>query len=404
MNLVWKNVYPLIVPSCLSLNLYSLFSKRSVKKKLNCPNCGTQLPDDAAFCYKCGFKINQTPGGAQSGTGSTGQPAVSSVPPKPEQVVAASGVTSFKCPNCGAPLAPKFGEMVITCEYCGSAITLGTQGWTNVQKQTMLPLKIATVDDLNAIIKPMMDKGLLHRHLQENSKQEEMTLSYVPYWIVSVSARTTVVTISETQQVAQTATTAALMGALLGGGGFGGGGGGGPRRGGGGGRRRVLWNGSLGIGSLFNGAFSFGPIMAYGMGYGGGGSARRTEQMDANYNFPVIALKALTAYQPRDYQFALDGRSLFDITKIPKGIKVLNGDIGEDVAKSQAKTLVDQLQSDNAHAKFHMIQQLTTQSEIGDVELLHAPIWFTKYDHRGNKIILVVDGSSGRVINSIGLS
>src|SRR5271169_1540741 len=174
---------------------------------MNCPNCGTQLPDDAAFCYKCGSKMNQTPG-APTARGNAGQmPGTASAPSKPEQVVAPSGVSSFKCPNCGAPLSPKFGEMVITCEYCGSGITLGTQGWTNVQKQTMLSLKVASVDDLNAIIKPMMDKGILHRHLQEKSKQEEMTLSYVPYWIVSVSARTTVVSISETAQVAQTATT-----------------------------------------------------------------------------------------------------------------------------------------------------------------------------------------------------
>jgi len=371
---------------------------------MNCPNCGTQLPEDAAFCFKCGYKMNLASGGAQPGR-SGGQPVgASAAPQKPEQVIAPSGVTSLKCPNCGAPLSPKFGEMVITCEYCGSGITLGTQGWTNVQKQTMLSLKVATVDDLNAIIKPMMDKGLLHRHLQENSKQEEMTLSYVPYWIVSTSARTTVVTISETQQIAQTATTAALMGALLGGGGFGGGGGGRRGGGGGGGRRRVLWDGGLGTSDLFSGAFKFGPIMAYGMGMGyGGGANRRSDQMDANYDFPVVALKALTAYQPRDYQFNLEGRSLFDITKIPKGLKVLNGDISEDVAKSQAKTLVDQLQSEKAHAKYHMIQQLTTQSEVGDVELLHAPIWFTKYDHKGNKIILVVDANSGRVINSIGL-
>ena len=34
--------------------------------------------------------------------------------------------------------------------------------------------------------------------------------------------------------------------------------------------------------------------------------------MDMNYNFPVIALKALTDYQPKDYQFNLDGRELFD--------------------------------------------------------------------------------------------
>jgi len=196
---------------------------------MNCPNCGTDLPDDAAFCYKCGYKMNLASSGVQSAE-SSGQPAgaSSAAPQKPEQVVAASGVTSFKCPNCGAPLSPKFGEMVITCEYCGSGITLGNQGWTNVQKQTMLPLKVTTVDAFNAIIKPMMDKGLLHRHLQEKSKQEEMSLSYVPYWIVSVSARTTVVATDETQQIAQTATTAALMGVILGGlgGGFGGGGGG----------------------------------------------------------------------------------------------------------------------------------------------------------------------------------
>jgi hypothetical protein len=79
--------------------------------------------------------------------------------------------------------------MVITCEYCGSGITLGNQGWTGIQKQTMLALKIASVDELNSLIKPLMDKGLLNRHLQENSKQEETSLSYVPYWIVSVSAR-----------------------------------------------------------------------------------------------------------------------------------------------------------------------------------------------------------------------
>ncbi len=302
-------------------------------------------------------------------------------------------------------MSPKFGEMVITCEYCGSAVALGTSGWTNIQKQSMLPVKIATTDALNAIITPMMDKGLLHRHLQESSKQEEMSLSYVPYWIVSVSARTTVVATNETQQIAQTATTAALMGALLGGmgGGFGGGGGGGGGRGGG--RRRILGNGIFG-GSLYPGSFSFGPIMAWGMGGMGmgGGGAKKTDQMDANYNFPVIALKALTAYQPRDYQFDLQGRQLFDITKIPKNIKVLNGDIGEEDAKAQAKTLVDQLQSQKAHAKYHMIQQLKTEMDVGDVELLHVPIWFAKYDHKGNKIILVVDASSGRVINSIGLS
>jgi DNA-directed RNA polymerase subunit RPC12/RpoP len=367
---------------------------------MNCANCGTPLPDDAAFCFKCGYQINRAGGPQVAPVGQ--RPKAVATPPPQEQVIAPQGVTSFKCPNCGAPLSPKFGEMVITCEYCGSAVALQNSGWTNIQKQSLLPAKILTTDDLNTIIKPMMDKGLLHRHLQEQSTQEEMNLSYVPYWIVNVSARTTVVSVNETQQVMQTATTAALMGAILGGG-FGGGGMG--PRGGGGGRRRILGEGGIFGSSLYPGFFSFRPVMAWGMGMGyGGGGARKTEQMDANYNFPVVALKALTAYQPRDYQFNLEDRQLFDITKIPKEIKVLNGDIGEDDSKAQAKTLVDQLQSQKAHAKYHMIQQLNTQMDVGDVELLHAPIWFVKYDHKGNKIVLVVDANSGHVINSIGLS
>jgi len=358
---------------------------------LYCHNCGAQLPDDSAFCTKCGT--------------STGLNAVKPTSTSTGPILAPSGVQSLKCPSCGAPIAPKFGEMVITCEYCGTGVTLGSQGWTNIQKQTMLSLKVATEDQVNAIIVPMMDKGLLHRHLHEDSKQEEMSLTYVPYWIVSVSARTSVVATNETAQIAQTATTAALMGVIFGGmgGGYGGGGG---RRGGFGGRR--AFEGGFGGSNPFAGILGLKRIriMAWGMGmgYGGyGGGNRNAQQMDENYNFPVIALKALTDFQPRDYQFNLEGRELFDISKLPKGVKILNGDISEDVAKSQAKTLVDQLQSQKAHAKYHMIQSIHTDSDVGDVELLHVPVWFSKFDHKGNKIVLVIDANSGSVINSFGL-
>jgi hypothetical protein len=64
--------------------------------------------------------------------------------------------------------------MIITCEYCGSSITLGNSGWANIQKQTMLPLKIPTTDQITSLVRSMMDKGLLNRHLQESSTLDEM--------------------------------------------------------------------------------------------------------------------------------------------------------------------------------------------------------------------------------------
>ena len=131
-----------------------------------CRKCGTQLPDDAAFCTKCG-----------ANTGSSPTPATQ---PAQAEVLAPATATSLKCPSCGASIAPKFGEMIITCEYCGSSITLGGAGWANIQKQTMLPLRIASNDDISQRVRSMMDTGLLHRHLQETSTLEEMTLSVVP--------------------------------------------------------------------------------------------------------------------------------------------------------------------------------------------------------------------------------
>jgi len=331
-----------------------------------CPKCGAKLPDDASFCLKCGFAI-AAPSGSQQ---------VASAPPK--NIVGAQGATSFKCPNCGAPIAPRFGEMVITCEYCGSGVTLGNQGWTSISKQSMLPINFQSKDAIIGKIRDLMDRGLLHRHLQENSNLEEINVTVVPYWVISVSARTSIVATDTTAQVGTIATEAALIGVL---GGLGGG-----RRGFGGG------------GGIAEGVV-LGSVIGGGMG---GGNMRRNYELDYNYNFPVVALKALTDYQPRDYAFSLDQRMIFDVTKL-KGFKILNGDVSEDSAKYQAKTLVDQLQAKKAHDQYHMIQEIHTEEDIADSELLYVPVWFARYDHKGNKIILVLDGNSGSPINSIGL-
>jgi hypothetical protein len=364
---------------------------------LNCPNCGTQLPDGAAFCYKCGSSVAPR-GGAQGGMQ---RPQAPSSQQSTAQVIAPAGATALKCPSCGAPISPKFGEQVITCEYCGTAITLGNSGWKDIQKHTMLPMTI-TKDRVEAMITDMMDKGIFKHHVHEESTLEEMNATFIPYWIIPVSARTTIVAVDEMQQIGQAATTAALMGIVLGG--LGGGGG----FGGGGGRRRSFDLTSL-LGSAGGRRLGVLPgalpgTMMYGMGMGmGGGGARKTYQLDQNYNFPVVAMNDLTEYQPRDYTFALNQRVLFDVSKIDKGIKVLNGDISEDVAKAQAKTLVDQLQSQKAHEQHKMIQQIQTDMDVSDGELLHVPVWFTRYDHKGKKMVFVIDGNSGAPINSIGL-
>src|SRR5487761_331979 len=336
-----------------------------------CLKCGAQLPDDARFCFKCGATVPGVEGGEPS----------QAQPQSDAQILAPSSATSLKCPSCGAPIAPKFGEMIITCEYCGSSVTLGSGGWKSIQKHSMLKLNYPDQNSIAERIKSLMDRGLLKRHLEEQSQQEELTLSYVPYWVIPVSARTSIVASNTAATVGTVATEAALFGLMAGAGGRGGGG--------------------FGGGGLFEGAM-IGSMMGGGMGMGGGGY-KKAFSMDANYNYPVVGIKSLNEYQPRDYVFALDQRMLFDVSKLPKNIKILNGDVSEDAAKYQAKAFVDQLQSDKAHKQYHMIQSIQSQEDISDGELLHAPIWFARYEHKGKKIVLVLDANSGGLINSIGL-
>ena len=325
-----------------------------------CLKCGAILADDSLFCSKCGAGV--VPVKSDRFTRET-----------PGKAFAAVNAKILKCPSCGAPISPLFGEMIITCEYCGSSVTLGTEGWKSINKHSMLMLKVTDHEDVERTVHDEMNRGLLRIRVHERSKLEEMNLTYVPFWIVPVSARTTVIAIDTAAEVGTAAATAALLGAMAGGG----------RRSGG----------------LVEGAL-LGSTMSRGLT---GGGIKKNFQMNENYNYPVVAMKALTEYQPHEFEFVLRERILFDAKKVPAGIKILNGDISEDDAKNMARTLVDQLQSRKAHEKHNMIQHIETQIDVGEAELLHVPVWAAKYRFKGRNLIMVVDGNSGSLMHSVGL-
>jgi ribosomal protein L37AE/L43A len=317
--------------------------------------CGTQVPDDAQFCMKCGTPLH---GGAT--------PAAPAAPPS-SPTIAAAGAQELKCPTCGAPIKPTFGDMVITCDYCGGSVTLGGAGWKEIQKHTMLPLTVADRDAALGTVRTYLDQGILHHHFLEESKIVEEHLSYVPFWIIPASASTTYQYQAVGTTVGATAGTmaaGALLGSVLGG------------RGGGG--------------------FTVVPIMA-----GPVVNPTRSETISGQYEYPVVAVKAMSAYQPKDYQFSLTNRTLFDRKSIPSATPVLNGDLGEDAARVAAEAFVKQLQSEAAHEKHHMVSGLNSQVQVSEGELLHAPIWYFRFDHKDQNVVVLIDGHAGRVIRTM---
>lgn len=339
-----------------------------------CQKCGNQIPDDAIFCPKCGARQEVN---GQKATTQGNAPGNKSQ----EATIAGPSVQELKCPGCGAPIKPEFGEMVITCEYCGSSITLANAGWKNIAKHTMLPVLLKSKDQAISDLKKKMDQGFFKRHLEEDSTLEEINLSYIPYWVVPVSARTNYTAVNVGAEVGSIAMTAALIG--LASGGMGG-------RGGGRGFGMGMVEGTM-VGGMMGGAM------------GGGNQNLRAYTLDNNYIYPVVAVKALSRYQPKEYSFDLSKRVNFSSSEIPKGIRTLNGDIGEEAAKFEAKTNVDQLQSAKAHEQHHMIREIKSESDTAEPELLHVPVWFAKFIHKKDTIIMIIDGSTGGVINSVGL-
>ena len=329
---------------------------------MNCPNCQTQLPDGARFCYSCGASLV---GGAPGGASAAAPPPPPPPPSKPP--LAATGAQSLNCPQCGAPLKPVFGEMVISCDYCGGSVTLGGQGWKEISKHTVLTAKVTDPNAVLEIVRAHMDQGFFNRHAFEESKILEQKLSFVPFWVLPVSATTNYVYTDVAVSVGSTVATVAaaeVLGSALGG-----------RRGGG--------------------------FVAVPLVMGSPVNASRQDTISGLYEYPVVAVKGMSSYQPKNYEFALPERTFFDKKAIPAGAPVLNGDLGEDAAQHAARSYVTQLQTDEAHKRHHMVSQLSCQANVTEGELLHVPVWYISLDHKGQKMAILIDANAGKVIQVV---
>ncbi len=320
-----------------------------------CPRCGAALPDNARFCLTCG------------------QSMVAATPPPPPPAaapaaptIASAGVQAMKCPQCGAPISPGLGEAVITCDYCGASVTLGGAGWKEISKHSMLLAQVVTPDQVMPIVRGFADQGFLHRHQFEESQVVDQKLQYVPFWVLPVSATTTYtyqdIAVSVGSTVGTIAAAEFIGGAM-------------------GGRR----------GPEFIAMPMVPPV-----------NATRSDTIVGSYEFPVVAVRGMQSYQPKNYEFALQDRTLFNKSGIPGGVPVLNGDLAEDAAQFSAKAHVAQLQAEAARHKHSMVSAVNSQIEVGSGELMHVPVWAITLEHKGTRTVYLVDAHAAKIIQTIG--
>ncbi|MCX8149914.1 MAG: hypothetical protein N3D85_00170 [Candidatus Bathyarchaeota archaeon] len=96
---------------------------------------------------------------------------------------------NIKCSHCGAPVDFKPGEIVATCKYCGFTTVIQT-GVAFTFEHSVLPNRFDLMQ-IEAPIKAWMQSGFLKPgDLAKKSKIKQKNLVYLPFWVVSVEAKT----------------------------------------------------------------------------------------------------------------------------------------------------------------------------------------------------------------------
>jgi hypothetical protein len=115
------------------------------------------------------------------------------------------------------------------------------------------------------------------------------------------------------------------------------------------------------------------------------------------YNWLVLA-RAAADFPSREYDVPLAGKIPFDFRRIESYAKVLNSEMQKDEALEVARQQID------AHHRFLIQQDIdriieaTTTVDLKQMVYLHSPVWFVKYEYKGNIYQMVIDGASGMVL------
>ncbi|MBU2565925.1 MAG: hypothetical protein KJ655_06715 [Candidatus Thermoplasmatota archaeon] len=299
------------------------------------------------------------------------------------------------CESCGAPLKIGFGATLITCEYCGSSMTVSGEVAKLISKHSMLLNKITPGQAVEEA-KKWMDSGIFRVGVSKEATVTEVSLKYLPVWTVPVtvtgnySASSSGGFAADTRQMSDSwkekdkkgflkgLGKLAIKGAAIGAMAYGGG-------------RMMSTRGRSGGGALVGGTMTHGMTT-------GGQRGPASGPISKQYYELMLARRA-SDIDLNQYQIPVQEKEIFTIGKIPADAEILNGDMLEEEAKARADALGrEQVRKELSH-QYDTIHALNINTALGEGELIHIPVWFVSYEHKGVNRAAGVDGITCKVVN-----
>ena len=345
---------------------------------LFCNQCGGKIADGSVFCNLCGARQGvvvpaqgAAPGVPQAQAPAPGYPA--QAPAAPAAAAAPPPLPmDFKCSSCGAPMKPGAGLALVVCEYCGAVTTMGSAGAQVFQKHFLLDSRISNEQALEAGGK-WLNKGLLRRKVAERSELGNVILRYVPYWIIPTSV------VADFQGTKGTGAGMAVHGTT--------------------GTQKAKGFAALALNVAAAAAAANQRNQGRNVTVNQPQVVRVRDRIQLQYNIPVVGVRGYTKYQPDDgFQFQLQNKMSFD-KRHTGGVEVMSGDVSEAEAKAQAGAFAHKFAEREAKKRVDTLESIQAYPTAYDGELLHAPVWFMEYSHKGKQMFILVDSHSGTVMD-----
>ncbi len=120
-------------------------------------------------------------------------------------------------------------------------------------------------------------------------------------------------------------------------------------------------------------------------------------KIQKEYSWLVLARQA-SNFPTREYDVPLSGKVPYDFRKIEGFAQVLNSEMEREQALEMARQQIDEHHRFLMQQNVDRIVEATTSVEVKQMVYLHAPVWFVKYEYKGNLYQMLVDGAKGMVL------
>lgn len=123
----------------------------------------------------------------------------------------------------------------------------------------------------------------------------------------------------------------------------------------------------------------------------------KEDKIDKEYDWLVLAREA-SGFPTREYEVPLEGKIPYDFRKIEGFAKLLNSEINRDETLELARQQIETHHRYLLQQDVDRIVELKTEIDLKQMVYLHAPLWFIKYEYKGNAYQLIIDGATGMAL------